>query len=157
MLTSSGWSWSVQLAGTRTKRMLFSHSISQNAYVTCSLNSSNIVSAAWSSVFLSSLCLLLTKGIMILQYIWSFSFITPVVVRMSDMSVVRDLEIGMTLICTTLVYKFYREKFTCKCISKHSRELPLVIKPFNLNTFSPLLFHRPVGALAHNSTQFDPN
>ena len=63
-----------------------------------------------------------------------FSFIT---VRMSNIPAVRELEIEMTPSYTTLVYKQYIEKFTCKCTSTHSCDLPLVIKPFNFNTFSP--------------------
>ena len=130
----------MQLVGTRIKSMLFSHSISQHACVTCPLIYCLVFSFLKFPTLLSD-----QRNDDFCNVIDHCCFITPVVVRMSNMSVVRKLGIGMALSRPTLVYKLHREKFTCKRTSKHGSNLPLVIKAFYLDMLCSLFFHCPIG------------
>ena len=102
-VASNGWRRSVQLGGTRTKRMLFRDSKSTHAWVICPLNSSNIATATWSSVFLSSFFLFLTNGTMIFDN--HGCFVAPMIFWMSYMPILWELHFWVTLGTFTLVYK----------------------------------------------------
>jgi len=105
-LTSSGWSQSVQLGGTRTKRILFC----QKQITTCLCN----LSFKFIKDGKSYLVIRLLKFLTLLfdktdddswDVIDHGSFIAPMAVRMSNVPIFRKLDIRVALNCFTLAAK----------------------------------------------------